>query len=157
MKKRINDLLLKMQTGENCVGETANQLESAIYNELYDFAEYLDELQGEEDFAVNEIDNFLNSKKMTVVEELIKKIEENTALHDPLRMEILADQQIWLEKEQRQLKQGMKPKREILEKIKEIESDIRHFEYLEEKNSSDFGPEINSLKDQIWVLEWTLK
>jgi hypothetical protein len=26
MKKEINDLLLKMQTGENCIGETANQL-----------------------------------------------------------------------------------------------------------------------------------
>jgi len=26
MKKQINDLLLKMQTGENCIGETANQL-----------------------------------------------------------------------------------------------------------------------------------
>ena len=26
MKKQINDLLLKMQKGENCIGETANQL-----------------------------------------------------------------------------------------------------------------------------------
>lgn len=26
MKKKINDLLLKMQTGENCIGETANEL-----------------------------------------------------------------------------------------------------------------------------------
>ena len=26
MKKQINDLLLKMQNGENCVGETANHL-----------------------------------------------------------------------------------------------------------------------------------
>jgi hypothetical protein len=26
MKKQINDLLLKMQTGENCISETANQL-----------------------------------------------------------------------------------------------------------------------------------
>ena len=26
MKKQINDLLLKMQTGENCIGETANRL-----------------------------------------------------------------------------------------------------------------------------------
>ena len=26
MKKQINDLLLKMQTGENCIGETANEL-----------------------------------------------------------------------------------------------------------------------------------
>lgn len=26
MKKEINDLLLKMQNGENCIGETANQL-----------------------------------------------------------------------------------------------------------------------------------
>ena len=26
MKKQINDLLLKMQTGENCIGETANHL-----------------------------------------------------------------------------------------------------------------------------------
>jgi hypothetical protein len=26
MKKQINDLLLKMQTGENCIGDTANQL-----------------------------------------------------------------------------------------------------------------------------------
>lgn len=26
MKKEINDLLLKMQTGENCIGETANKL-----------------------------------------------------------------------------------------------------------------------------------
>ena len=26
MKKKINDLLLKMQTGENCIGETANHL-----------------------------------------------------------------------------------------------------------------------------------
>ena len=26
MKKQINDLLLKMQTGENCIGETANYL-----------------------------------------------------------------------------------------------------------------------------------
>lgn len=26
MKKQINDLLLKMQTGENCIGETANAL-----------------------------------------------------------------------------------------------------------------------------------
>jgi len=26
MKKQINDLLLKMQSGENCIGETANAL-----------------------------------------------------------------------------------------------------------------------------------
>jgi hypothetical protein len=26
MKKQINDLLLKMQNGENCIGETANEL-----------------------------------------------------------------------------------------------------------------------------------
>ena len=26
MKKEINDLLLKMQTGENCIGETAENL-----------------------------------------------------------------------------------------------------------------------------------
>lgn len=26
MKKQINNLLLKMQNGENCIGETANQL-----------------------------------------------------------------------------------------------------------------------------------
>ncbi len=26
MKKEINDLLLKMQSGENCIGETANKL-----------------------------------------------------------------------------------------------------------------------------------
>ena len=26
MKKKINDLLLKMQTGDNCIGETANHL-----------------------------------------------------------------------------------------------------------------------------------
>tara|TARA_R110002012_G_scaffold131903_2_gene284780 strand:+ start:161 stop:454 length:294 start_codon:yes stop_codon:yes gene_type:complete len=26
MKDKINDLLLKMQTGENCIGETANAL-----------------------------------------------------------------------------------------------------------------------------------
>jgi len=26
MKKQINDLLLKMQTSENCIGETANEL-----------------------------------------------------------------------------------------------------------------------------------
>lgn len=26
MKKKINDLLLKMQIGENCIGETANKL-----------------------------------------------------------------------------------------------------------------------------------
>ena len=26
MKKQINDLLLKMQTGENCIGETVNKL-----------------------------------------------------------------------------------------------------------------------------------
>lgn len=26
MKKQINDLLLKMQNGENCIGKTANQL-----------------------------------------------------------------------------------------------------------------------------------
>ena len=26
MKKQINDLLLKMQNGENCIGETANAL-----------------------------------------------------------------------------------------------------------------------------------
>jgi hypothetical protein len=26
MKQEINDLLLKMQTGENCIGETANYL-----------------------------------------------------------------------------------------------------------------------------------
>ena len=26
MKKQINDLLLKMQNGENCIGETANKL-----------------------------------------------------------------------------------------------------------------------------------
>ena len=26
MKKQINDLLLKMQTGDNCIGETANKL-----------------------------------------------------------------------------------------------------------------------------------
>ena len=31
MKKQINDLLLKMQTGENCIGETANELLN-LYN-----------------------------------------------------------------------------------------------------------------------------
>jgi hypothetical protein len=41
---------------------------------------------------------------MTVVEELIKRIEDWTTLDDPLRCEILSDAQIWLEKEQKQLK-----------------------------------------------------
>gem|GEM_PF-5717906 len=40
---------------------------------------------------------------MTVVEELIKKIEDWTTLDDPLRCEILSDVPIWLEKEQQQL------------------------------------------------------
>lgn len=31
MKKQINDLLLKMQKGENCIGETANEL-LKLYN-----------------------------------------------------------------------------------------------------------------------------
>ena len=31
MKKQINDLLLKMQKGENCIGETANKLLN-LYN-----------------------------------------------------------------------------------------------------------------------------
>lgn len=31
MKKQINNLLLKMQNGENCIGETANELLS-LYN-----------------------------------------------------------------------------------------------------------------------------
>ncbi len=31
MKKQINDLLLKMQKGENCIGETANELLN-LYN-----------------------------------------------------------------------------------------------------------------------------
>ena len=31
MKKQINDLLLKMQNGENCIGETANQLLDLFY------------------------------------------------------------------------------------------------------------------------------
>ena len=31
MKKQINDLLLKMQNGENCIGETANKLLN-LYN-----------------------------------------------------------------------------------------------------------------------------
>ena len=31
MKKQINDLLLKMQNGENCIGETANELLN-LYN-----------------------------------------------------------------------------------------------------------------------------
>jgi len=44
-----------------------------------------------------------NGLIMTVVEELIKKIEDWTTLDDPLRCEILADVQIWLEKEQQQL------------------------------------------------------
>lgn len=26
MKDKINDLLIKMQTGDNCIGETANEL-----------------------------------------------------------------------------------------------------------------------------------
>lgn len=44
-----------------------------------------------------------NGLIMTVVQELIKRIEEWTTLDDPLRCEILADVQIWLEKEQQQL------------------------------------------------------
>lgn len=40
---------------------------------------------------------------MTVVEELIKKIEDYTPLNDPLRCEILGDIQVWLQKEQEQL------------------------------------------------------
>ena len=33
MKKQINDLLFKMQSGENCIGETSNSLEELFNNE----------------------------------------------------------------------------------------------------------------------------
>ena len=42
MKKQINDLLLKMQTGENCIGETANELLNLFsVSELYILVEWL--------------------------------------------------------------------------------------------------------------------
>jgi hypothetical protein len=40
----------------------------------------------------------------TPMQELIEKIEYWTTLDDPLRCEILADIQIWLEKERQELK-----------------------------------------------------
>ena len=42
MKKQINDLLLKMQTGENCIGETANELLNLFsVSERYILVEWL--------------------------------------------------------------------------------------------------------------------
>ena len=43
MKKQINDLLLKMQNGENCIGETANQLLDlfAVSGQAFIFTEHL--------------------------------------------------------------------------------------------------------------------
>ena len=44
MKKQINDLLLKMQNGENCIDETANEMKREnINNEAKDFAKWLNE------------------------------------------------------------------------------------------------------------------
>jgi len=37
MKKQINDLLLKMQNGENCIDETANQLVEAMEQYAIDY------------------------------------------------------------------------------------------------------------------------
>ena len=45
MKKQINDLLLKMQTGENCIGETANELLNLFsVSERYILVEWLNEI-----------------------------------------------------------------------------------------------------------------
>ena len=42
MKKQINDLLLKMQTGENCISETANELLNLFsVSERYILVEWL--------------------------------------------------------------------------------------------------------------------
>jgi len=42
MKKQINDLLLKMQTGENCIGKTANELLNLFsVSERYILVEWL--------------------------------------------------------------------------------------------------------------------
>jgi len=65
MKKQINDLLLKMQAGENCKGDTANQLldlfavsgsfpsEDEIETASIDYREDLDKYDDEGMIIVN--------------------------------------------------------------------------------------------------------
>jgi len=52
MKKQINDLLLKMQTGENCIGETANELLNLFSVSKRYSLDYLDSMKIEQKVEV---------------------------------------------------------------------------------------------------------
>jgi len=65
MKRKINDLLLKMQTGENCIGETANKLLD-LYNVkkhrkilLKQVNQFIEKVQIDTNIEVSEIDKMI--------------------------------------------------------------------------------------------------
>lgn len=65
MKKQINDLLLKMQTGENCIGETANKL-----LDLYSVSVSLPLVEFDKDILKICIDAYNNGEKLTAIKVL---------------------------------------------------------------------------------------
>ena len=69
MKKQINDLLLKMQTGENCIGETANALLilCSVSNTLTDKEKIDYEIYAKREESNNNLKGWLAAFILTVV------------------------------------------------------------------------------------------
>ena len=82
MKDKINDLLLKMQTGENCIGETANallNLYSVSNSALIDYIENDAEIAIPIDDFFNEDGTLITKKKYgkVLLKYLVKELREN--------------------------------------------------------------------------------
>lgn len=79
MKKQINDLLLKMQTGENCIGETANELLNlfSVSGSMADKAQMINALTNT--MAVNNKElggyHILRDNSLQKLDKLIKSID----------------------------------------------------------------------------------
>ena len=79
MKKQINDLLLKMQTGENCIGETANKLLDlySVSGSMADKAQMINALTNTMEVNKKELGGYhsLRDNSLEKLDKLIKSID----------------------------------------------------------------------------------
>ena len=79
MKKQINDLLLKMQTGENCIGETANELLNlfSVSGSMLAKAELINALTNTMDVNKNKLGGYhsLRDSSLEKLDGIIKSID----------------------------------------------------------------------------------
>ncbi|MBF05010.1 MAG: hypothetical protein CMP76_17170 [Flavobacterium sp.] len=76
MKKQINDLLIKMQSGENCIGQTANQL-----LDLFNVSGSLFNMIEQADFFNNqELIDFQKENKIEVLQVMLCEKYETSFL-----------------------------------------------------------------------------